>query len=255
MLPGNAQTLEYRAATVSGVADETGSADSLAGILRNRDIITFPHDWSGDPLSKTHVMRVLSRDNRVLWINSIGLRTPSASSADMKRIFNKLAAAATPIREVEPNIFAFSPLTIPAYGQPALRKLNQILLRLQVKRAIRKLGFKRIVNYVFLPSAGLLTGMLGESLLIYHCVDEYSAFTGMPSQALLDIEERLCRRRPTSSSALPKNWSNRSRRSIHEHTWFATASIMDIFARRSIRLRLCRTRSRNCHARSSGSSD
>ena len=30
------------------------------------DILCFSHDWTGDPLSKTHLMRVLSKDNRIL---------------------------------------------------------------------------------------------------------------------------------------------------------------------------------------------
>jgi glycosyltransferase involved in cell wall biosynthesis len=185
------QTIEASAGAVNGAATRTRSA---TGVLEGRDILTFTHDWTGDPLSKTHIMRVLSRTNRVLWVNSIGLRTPSASSADLKRIVNKLAAAATPVREVEPNLFVLSPLAIPAYGQPALRELNRRMLRWQVKRAMRNLGFQRVVNYVFIPSAGLLAGTLGESLLLYHCVDEYSAFTGVPAEALLKIEEDLCRR-------------------------------------------------------------
>jgi glycosyltransferase involved in cell wall biosynthesis len=178
-----------------GVNGFPGSASRKpADALRGRDIITFSNDWSGDPLSKTHLMRLLARENRVLWIDSIGLRTPSASSADFKRAFSKIKAAAAPIREVEPNLFVFSPLSIPAYGQPLLREFNRLLLLFQVKRAMRRLRFKNVINYVFLPSAGLVTGKLNESLVLYHCVDEYSAFTGIPSQALLDIEEKLLRR-------------------------------------------------------------
>ena len=56
-------------------------------------MLCFSHDWSGDPLSKTHLMRLLARDNRVLWVNSIGYRTPSASRQDARRTLRKLAAA------------------------------------------------------------------------------------------------------------------------------------------------------------------
>jgi len=162
--------------------------------LVGKDVICFCHDWSGDPLSKTHLMRLVARDNRVLWVNSIGLRGPSASKSDIGRIFKKLAAVASPIREVETNLFVLSPLSIPAYGQPLLRDINRRLLRFQVKRAMRRLGFSRPINYVFLPSAGLIAGTLDEELVIYHCVDEYTAFSGMPSQALAGIEEQLVRR-------------------------------------------------------------
>src|SRR5438105_12899721 len=89
-----------------------------ACVLQGRDILCFSHDWNGDPLSKTHLMRLLARDNRVLWVNSIGYRTPTVCKRDIGRAFKKLAAALAPMREPEPNIFVLNPLAIPAYGRP-----------------------------------------------------------------------------------------------------------------------------------------
>ena len=162
-------------------------------ILRGRDIVCFSHDWTGDPLSKTHLMRVLSKDNRILWINAIANRMPTTSSKDIRRIFNKLRKFAEPVREVEPNIHVLNPLAIPAYGTEAVRKFNEKFLRSQVKRAMRKLGFKNPLNMIFNPAAGLLAGKIGETELIYYCVDEYTAFTGA-SKGLKEIEEELFRR-------------------------------------------------------------
>ena len=159
--------------------------------LYSRDILCFSHDWSGDPLSKTHLMRVLAKDNRILWINAIANRMPTTSSKDISRIFNKLKSFTEPIREVEPNIFVLNPLAIPAYGNKTIVALNQRSLVSQVKKAIRKLGFTNVVNMVFNPAAGMIAGKLDESELIYYCVDEYTAFTG--SSALKDIEEKLFR--------------------------------------------------------------
>ena len=85
-------------------------------ILRGNDILCFSHDWTGDPLSKTHLMRVLSKDNRILWINAIANRMPTASSKDVKRIFTKLKKFTEPVKEVESNIFVLNPLAIPTYG-------------------------------------------------------------------------------------------------------------------------------------------
>lgn len=170
------------------------ATDAGAGVLRGRDIVCFPHDWTGDPLSKTHIMRALARDNRILWVNSIGLRAPTASASDIRRSLQKLSAVATPMREVEPNIFVLNPLSIPAYGFSFMRAFNQISLRFQIKRAMRRLGFKRPVNYVFLPSAALIAGRLEEDLIIYHCVDEYAAFSDIEAAPILKLEEELLRR-------------------------------------------------------------
>src|SRR6266481_9766818 len=162
--------------------------------LRNRDMLCFSHDWSGDPLSKTHLMRLLSRNNRILWVNSIGYRAPSVSRRDLGRAFKKLAAAMQPLSQPEPNLFVLSPFVIPAYGLAPVRALNTRLLRFQVKRAMRQLGFQRPINWVFNPAASLVAGTLEEDLLIYYCVDEYTAFSGVPTEALTALEERLLRR-------------------------------------------------------------
>ncbi len=161
--------------------------------LRGRDIVCFSHDWTGDPLSKTHLMRILSRDNRVLWVNAIANRMPTASSKDVSRIYRKLKSFTEPVREVEPNIFVLNPLAIPAYGSRNVVSINQAFLVRQVKAAMRKLGFADVVNMVFNPAAGMIAGRLGESELIYYCVDEYTAFTGV-SDGLKSIEDDLFRR-------------------------------------------------------------
>ena len=169
----------------------TETVSTASGVLRGRDILCFSHDWTSDPLSKTHLMRVLAKDNRILWINAIANRMPTMSSKDISRIFNKLKSFTEPIREVEPNIFVLNPLAIPAYGNKTIVGLNQRSLIRQVKKAMRKLGFENVVNMVFNPAAGMIAGKLGESELIYYCVDEYTAFTG--SSALKEIEEELFR--------------------------------------------------------------
>lgn len=164
-----------------------------ADLLRGRDIVCFSHDWTGDPLSKTHLMRVLARDNRILWVNAIPNRMPTTSSKDVSRILNKVRAFTEPVREVEPSIFVLSPFAIPAYASKTIVDLNRRSLIAQVRKAMDRLGFENVVNIVFNPAAGMVAGQLGESELIYYCVDEYTAFTGV-SNGLRQIEEDLFRR-------------------------------------------------------------
>ena len=171
------------------LADEKKTFDT-SKILCGRDILCFSHDWTGDPLSKTHLMRVLSKENRILWINAIANRMPTTSTKDIKRIFSKLKRFTEPVKEVEKNIFVLNPLAVPAYGTEAVRSFNQKFLISQVKKAMRNLDFHNPINMVFNPAAGLLAGKLGEKELIYYCVDEYTAFTGA-SKGLREIEEEL----------------------------------------------------------------
>lgn len=163
-------------------------------LLRGRDLLCFSHDWSSDPLSKTHLMRILACDNRVLWVNSIGYRRPTASKADITRAFKKLKAAVSSLSESAPNIFVLNPVAIPVYGQPRIRDLNRRLLRFQVQRAMRKLGFRRPINFVFNPAAAVVAGEFGEEPIIYYCVDEYTKFSGVSSNSLAELEQVLLRR-------------------------------------------------------------
>src|SRR5688572_8563059 len=135
--------------------------------LRGRDILCFSHDWTGDPLSKTHLMRVLSKQNRILWINAIANRMPTTSSKDISRIYKKLKAFTEPVREVEPNIHVLNPLAFPSYGNETILKLNRAFLASQVRKAMANLDFENAVNMVFNPAAGMIAGSLGETDVIY----------------------------------------------------------------------------------------
>lgn len=162
--------------------------------LRGRDLVVFSNDWDGDPLSKTHIMRILARENRILWVNSIGNRAPKANAHDVKRIWKKLSTFTQGIREVEPNLFVLAPLAIPFYGSSAVRAANRVLLRAQVKRAMRQLGFHRPLSWSFLPASAPVSGTLGEELVVYHCVDEFSAFSDTNGRHIAELEHKLLKK-------------------------------------------------------------
>jgi glycosyltransferase involved in cell wall biosynthesis len=180
--------------TTSNPTPSQLSTPEQAASLVGRDILCFSHDWTGDPLSKTHLMRVLARRNRVLWVNSIGYRTPSLNKADFSRAWKKLMAYREPLREVEPNLYVLNPLAVPAYGLSVARTINRIWLKRQVMKAMKRLKFKNPINWVFNPAAAIIAGKLGEQQLIYHCVDEYSAFSGVASGAILELERDLLKK-------------------------------------------------------------
>jgi glycosyltransferase involved in cell wall biosynthesis len=155
---------------------------ALRESFEGRDIICFANDWSGDPLSKKHVMTRLAKKNRVLWVNSLGNRAPRASTRDMMRIVDKLTKFAGYLSEgpveVAPNIHVITPLAIPSYSSAWARKVNEVAIVATVKRAMRSLGFSDPLLYTFVPASAWVAGQLGESHCVYHCVDEYSQFDG-----------------------------------------------------------------------------
>ncbi|MGQ0505138.1 MAG: glycosyltransferase [Myxococcaceae bacterium] len=173
-------------------------AQQAAQALKGRDIVVFSNDWDGDPLSKTHIMRILAKENRILWVNSIGNRAPKATAHDLQRIWKKLRSfgetALQGAKEVEPNLFVLAPLAVPFYGNEQIRQLNKELLRAQVLIAMRRLGFKKPLSWSFLPASAPVSGTLGEELVVYHCVDEFSAFADTNGRHIAELEETLLRK-------------------------------------------------------------
>lgn len=160
-------------------------------MLEGNDIICFANDWDGDPLSKKHIALRFARNNRVLWVNSTGNRNPTASVRDVRRAWTKLRQFFRGCRPVAENIFVFSPLVIPFHGSRMARWANRRFLAWSLQRVCRKLGFEKPITWTFVPSSAEAAGSLGERLVIYHCVDEYSKFTGTNEAAILDLERGL----------------------------------------------------------------
>ena len=160
-------------------------------MIEGKDIICFSNDWDGDPLSKKHIMLRLARRNRILWVNSIGNRNPTASVHDVRRVFKKLRDFAQGSKNVEENIHVFAPLAIPFHGNPTARWINRKALQWSIQRACRKLGFDKPITWSFVPASAEVAGSLGESAVVYHCVDENTGFTGTDKDAIRSLEQEL----------------------------------------------------------------
>ncbi len=160
-------------------------------MIEGQDIICFSNDWDSDPLSKKHIMTRLAKHNRVLWINSIGNRRPTASAHDFKRVVKKLKDFAKGQRQVGERIFVYSPIAVPLHSSAFARWLNRKALKWSVRRVAHRLGFHRPVTWTFEPASAEVAGSLGERALVYHCVDEFSEFTGTDKEAILELEQQL----------------------------------------------------------------
>lgn len=155
------------------------------------DLICFANDWFADPLSKKQVMTRLAQKHRVLWINSINNRRPQLAAKDFRRTFQKLAGFRRGLVKVEQNIWVLTPLYLPFHGVAFVRKLNRQLLGWQIRRAAQRLGFEKPVTWTFLPNTADVVGTLGECCIIYHCVDEYGAFTDAGPEVPLREKELI----------------------------------------------------------------
>ncbi len=158
-------------------------------MLRNQDIVYVGNDWFADNRTSSHqIARLLSRHNRLLYIEAAGQRAPSASRRDLAKIVSKLGKAwAGPVR-VADNVHVYSPLILPFHGLALARRINRIALGASIRRACRKVGFERPLLWIILPHYGTLVETVPHAGIVYYVVDEYAAMPGVDPERMRAME-------------------------------------------------------------------
>src|SRR5919107_5132781 len=158
-------------------------------------IIAFSKDWDDNPTSNHHVLRELAKTRRVLWLNSVATRTPRLSSKrDIRRILSKLRDFARGPVNVENDLWVFTPLVLPLPHSSVARAVNRLILRASVRLLRARLRLRDFQLWTFLPSVPDYIGTLGESLAVYYCVDEWSLFSYIDTDGMIDTERALLER-------------------------------------------------------------
>ena len=165
-------------------------------MIANQNIILFSSDdWSsGLKSSKYHIAVGLSKTNRVLFVNSIGLRNPSTSPSDLRRVWQKLLGFLRGLQRVGDNLWIFTPIVVPFHGSRWARRLNRSILvwSLRVVQVVLKL--RRPVLLVFSPTFHDMIGHLRERCAVYYCIDELNAYQHVDARMLDAMEQELLRK-------------------------------------------------------------
>jgi glycosyltransferase involved in cell wall biosynthesis len=140
-----------------------------------------------------HLMSKLAQGgNRILYVESLGLRVPNLlHAADFRKILRRLRGLLIGRREPEPNLWVISPRALPGHHVSWIRWLNRRLLKAQIRSTMRKLKMQNPLLWIFLPTGVSLVGELGEKLVLYYCMDDYLANPGVQVEALKKMEDLL----------------------------------------------------------------
>jgi len=161
----------------------------------NRNIVLLSTaDWD-NPFwtNKQHVaVSLASRGFRIFYIDSLGLRKPSASSSDLSRIWKKVKKSFAAPTQVRENIFVWSPIVLPFQKNGVVRAFNKIALSVWLRFWQWRLGFEKAILWTYNPITTQLLNVSRFTKIIYHCVDEIKAQPGMPVELLENSELRLC---------------------------------------------------------------
>ncbi|NUR89345.1 MAG: glycosyltransferase, partial [Nonomuraea sp.] len=143
--------------------------------------------------SDFQLMRAMSGERRVLIVNSIGMRmpTPGKSTQVTRRILRKLRSVAKFVRRPAPGFYVMSPLPLPFYGSPLLRRINAVLVRIQVRAVAAALGLHRRVVLVTIPTAWDVVAPMRRRSLVFNRSDRHSAFPEADTGTIEELERHL----------------------------------------------------------------
>ncbi|RZS44672.1 GT2 family glycosyltransferase [Herbihabitans rhizosphaerae] len=148
--------------------------------------------------SDFQLLRRVAETRTVLLVNSIGLRMPlpGRSTQFARRVLRKARSVAklvrTPVPEL-PRFHVMTPLVLPFYGKPLLRKANAVLVRAQVKAVSRALGIREPVVVVTIPTAWDVVAPMRRRSLVFNRSDRHSAFPESDEPTIRALEDSLLR--------------------------------------------------------------
>lgn len=166
--------------------------EMMSEIMRGRDFVVFSDDWGRHPFSCQHIMQHFIPHNRVLWVNTIGMRLPRLTVYDIRRALGKLKDwTSAPAQDSLPEgLHVISPFMIPFNPIKAVRSFNRRNVVSCVKNAMRELGINNPVFLATVPNAADYVGHFDESLIIYYCVDDFTVWPGMDLPGMVKEMER-----------------------------------------------------------------
>jgi glycosyltransferase involved in cell wall biosynthesis len=159
--------------------------DPEPAALEGASIISLAVDrWTDVPRCRHHVMSRLARRNRVLF---------TSSPWHVRDVLHRSGDDGAGLERVGDNLYTYTPPRWLPYSY-RFPRLNRCSLQARCRlltRTARGVGMDRPILYVWHPSFFDVIGHLDERLVVYHCYDEYSAFSGSDRAAVEDAEARV----------------------------------------------------------------
>jgi glycosyltransferase involved in cell wall biosynthesis len=188
--------------------------------LSGRDIVCVGFsDWQMELLTnQQHLLVRAAQENRILFVESLGLRRPQLASKDLRRIVRRLLRALSPLRQVD-GLYVLSPLVLPLHSNRLVRSLNARLLNHFVSRAVKKIGLLDPLLWSFVPQAEVLIENLQPRQVLYYIDDDHAAKAGIDADSFLAAERRFASRADAILASAPELVARM--REINENTHYA----------------------------------
>jgi glycosyltransferase involved in cell wall biosynthesis len=152
-------------------------------------------DWWYHPRghSECQIMIRLSKVMPTLWINTIGMRVPFPwkTKATFSRYFKKALSLCKHLRK-DGDLHILSPIFLPSFSKPVLA-LNGRLVSGQVKRFMKRGGFRSASSWITLPTFYPALKCIESRRIIFNRCDAFSSFPEVRKSQIAALEQDLLR--------------------------------------------------------------
>ena len=163
--------------------------------LQNLSVIYFGNDWFAENrTSSHHIARQLARRMPLLYVDTPGMRSPTASIRDLRKILRIARKFLARPKSLGPHLWHLTVPQIPFRQLPFVDRLNRALGRWLVRRAARFLRFGRRLSWFTVPHPAAMAGMVGDELVVYYVVDDYAALAQMDASRIQRLDDELTSR-------------------------------------------------------------
>jgi glycosyltransferase involved in cell wall biosynthesis len=157
-----------------------------------RPLLVFADDWGRHPSSAQHLIGHLLVRHPVLWVNTIGTRTPAFNLITLRRGLERLRhwTASEPAKVHHPHLRVVTPWMWPWFSSACNRRLNRALLVKQLRPLLQQLSPTPLA-ITTLPIVADLVEHLPVNRWVYYCVDDFGQWPGLDGPALQSMEQSL----------------------------------------------------------------
>jgi glycosyltransferase involved in cell wall biosynthesis len=169
--------------------------------LAGKDLVVLSVDFGRYPSPFEHVLRRFLPQNRVIWVETVGLRRPVLSRYDFTRAVGKtwrlirrlLGRAPAPAATL-PGLSVITPFMLPFHDLEPIRRFNDWSVKRAVRREVSRRGFARYGVVATVPVVSGIVDAIGADFCIYFCPDDWTKWPGMLHEAIAGWERELIRK-------------------------------------------------------------
>ena len=163
-------------------------------MIKGQNIICFGSStWQYPGLQQT-IMRLLSPDNKILYVNALGSRNISLKFSQFSYYLQRIKRQFQHNQVISDNTMVYNPFIIPFVYNTIATKINKLLLRAQFSQLLSKINFQNYILWVGTRTASHFLDLFDPALTVYNPVDRYYAFEFVNGDKIRDYEKMIASR-------------------------------------------------------------